>query len=231
MVTSVSWDWGRRQKKLQSKSHIQAPASIAGLPGQIPEPGTLPSSVEQRQQDSGRNYHLSFPGRCLAITKAYLWTGGVSWGGGGGGVPRRRVWIHIWKIEELPGKPPVVAQTLGPPAEMFCSSPVHTLQQLESIWRDQTHGAREQQMWLDHSHRGSFTVILIRMCSLGGAAMTQRLVLLYLVAVTVNVQFEFPTKFPACARSYGQYQWLKLHYRNRELYALTGIVNRSLLEK
>lgn len=71
MVTSVSTDRGRRQR-LQSKSHIQAPASTSVLPRQIPRLGTLPSRL--RLQSKGRkgrekNYPLIFPYRCLACTK------------------------------------------------------------------------------------------------------------------------------------------------------------------
>lgn len=60
MVTSVSTDRGRRQR-LQSKSHIQAPASISVLPCQIPElvnPAFSLSSAEKRQKEQ-LSPHLS----------------------------------------------------------------------------------------------------------------------------------------------------------------------------
>lgn len=56
------------------------------------------------------------------------------------------------------------------PAKIFCSSPVHTLQQLESIWHLQTHGALEEQMWL----AGATEAVIVSACTLHrGAAVTR----------------------------------------------------------
>lgn len=56
MVTSVSTDWGRRQR-LQSKSHIQAPAAMPNTRAGIL---AFPlSPAEQRKQDRQRKTILS----------------------------------------------------------------------------------------------------------------------------------------------------------------------------
>lgn len=72
MVTSVSTDRGRRQR-LQSKSHIHAPAPISVLPCQIPEPGTFPTRFRLQEQGKEKtrreNYPLIFPCRCLACKR------------------------------------------------------------------------------------------------------------------------------------------------------------------
>lgn len=72
MVTSVSTDRGRRQR-LQSKSHIQAPASISVVPCQVAELGTLPSRFhlqsKGRKGHTEKNYLLIFPYRCLACAR------------------------------------------------------------------------------------------------------------------------------------------------------------------
>lgn len=69
MVTSVSTDRGRRQR-LQSKSHIQAPAPISMLPNtRAGKLAFLLSCAEQRRKDRERSYPLIFLCRCLACEK------------------------------------------------------------------------------------------------------------------------------------------------------------------